>query len=377
MKNSTLPLPSNRIAWADLLRLFAIFMVIASHCTDPFTVSGEADFKFWGVIYGSFLRSSVPLFAMLTGLLLLPVKEPMGIFYKKRILRVAVPLVIWSVVYNIFPWLSGVLGMDASILDTMFVPFGAPQTTALAHCARNIAMIPFDFTIYTIPMWYIYMLIGLYLFMPIFSAWIEKATKKQKQVYLALWGVTLFFPHVYEFLTVKLFGTCDWNEFGMLYYFAGFNGYLMLGHYLKNGLSISKIKTQLLGLVLFAAGYAITYFGFREMAVGQYNSSWELFYTFCSPNVALMTVGMFLFVQKIEIKSAKIQKYLASLTKCGLGMYMLHYFFVGLAVSTAGAIGIPIPLQILCAAIFVLALCWAITATVYRYAPRAARWILG
>ena len=29
-------------------------------------------------------------------------------------------------------------------------------------------------------------------------------------------------------------GGCSWNEFSMLYYFAGFNGYLLLGHYLRN-----------------------------------------------------------------------------------------------------------------------------------------------
>ena len=29
-------------------------------------------------------------------------------------------------------------------------------------------------------------------------------------------------------------GSCSWNSFGMLYAFAGFNGYLLLGHYLKD-----------------------------------------------------------------------------------------------------------------------------------------------
>lgn len=70
--------PSNqphRIVWVDVLRFLAIFMVICIHCADPFNVSPEArsnpEFNFWGSIYGSFLRPCVPLFVMITGLLLL------------------------------------------------------------------------------------------------------------------------------------------------------------------------------------------------------------------------------------------------------------------------------------------------------------------
>ena len=65
----------HRIVWVDVLRFLAIFMVICIHCADPFNVSPEArsnpEFNFWGSIYGSFLRPCVPLFVMITGLLLL------------------------------------------------------------------------------------------------------------------------------------------------------------------------------------------------------------------------------------------------------------------------------------------------------------------
>lgn len=84
MKNENL---SSRIVWADVVRLLAIFMVICAHCADPFNVSPQArlnpDFNFWGTIYGSLLRPCVPLFVMLTGLLILPVRMTTGAFYKK------------------------------------------------------------------------------------------------------------------------------------------------------------------------------------------------------------------------------------------------------------------------------------------------------
>ena len=102
---------TNRIVWADFLRLIAILMVICIHCADPFNVSPEArsnpEYNFWGSIYGAFLRPCVPLFVMLTGMLLLPVREETGPFYKKRMMRVLVPFVVWSFLYTIFPWLTG------------------------------------------------------------------------------------------------------------------------------------------------------------------------------------------------------------------------------------------------------------------------------
>lgn len=51
---------------------------------------------------------------------------------------------------------------------------------------------------------------------------------------LAAWGITTLLPYYYEYVSPYLWGSCSWNSFGMLYYFAGFNGYLLLGHYLRN-----------------------------------------------------------------------------------------------------------------------------------------------
>ena len=52
-------------------------------------------------------------------------------------------------------------------------------------------------------------------------------------MFLLAWGVTLLLPYYYQFVSPYLWGSCS-NSFGMLYAFAGFNGYLLLGHYLKD-----------------------------------------------------------------------------------------------------------------------------------------------
>lgn len=89
----------NHIVWLDVVRLVAMFTVVCCHCTDPFnfypgTSPDIDDIKFWGAAYGAFLRPCVPLFVMITGALLLPVRNETSVFYKKRIPRVLWPFLI-------------------------------------------------------------------------------------------------------------------------------------------------------------------------------------------------------------------------------------------------------------------------------------------
>ena len=66
----------HRIVWLDVIRLVAMLMVIGVHCIDPFYISpvmrGNAEYTYWAAVYGSMFRPSVPLFVMMTGLLLRP-----------------------------------------------------------------------------------------------------------------------------------------------------------------------------------------------------------------------------------------------------------------------------------------------------------------
>ena len=84
------------IGWIDLLRVVACFLVVLSHCCDPFVARFDADRGAFltGVFTGSFVRACVPLFVMMTGVLLLPVRAELGDFYRKRIGRIVVPLVL-------------------------------------------------------------------------------------------------------------------------------------------------------------------------------------------------------------------------------------------------------------------------------------------
>lgn len=364
--NNTTTATRPHIVWLDVLRFVAILMVIACHCTDPFNASPESranpDFNFWGSAYGSMLRACVPLFVMMTGFLLLPVKQEASVFYKKRIPRVFFPFLIWSVLFNLAPWFIQWAGGSAELV-TDFFPYAPDPSASLTDALKEIAMIPVTFTVYATPMWYIYTLIGLYLYMPVFSAWVEKASDKGKRWFLGIWGVSLFIPYLMEFVSHYLFGTCSWNAYGLFYYFAGFNGYLLLGHYLGKGNDWSTGKTLTVTIPLFLIGYLVTFTGFRYMTSDPHVSEegMELFFTYCSPNAMLMTAAIFLLVQKARISSPFICGALANLTKLGFGVYCVHYFFIGPSYLLTLWLGVPVPAIVPVSAIFTLAASWMFT----------------
>ena len=386
MKTSTVELPNQKnrhIVWLDVVRFIAMFTVVCCHCADPFnfypgTAPNIGEIKLWGAIYGSVLRPCVPLFVMITGALLLPVRGDTSAFYKNRIARVLYPFFIWSVIYNLFPWITGWLGFSPQIILDFF-PYAGEEVMrqSFSVAVKYILNIPFNFSILAVHMWYIYLLIGLYLYLPIFSAWVEKASERAKQMLLLAWGVILLLPYYYQVVDGYLWGTCSWNSFGMLYAFAGFNGYLLLGHYLKN-LDWSMKKTLATGIPMFVIGYVVTFFGFRHMtALPDYTDEMlELFFTYCSLNVVMMTIPVFMLAKKVNIRSERIRKALANLTVCGFGVYMIHYFFTGPAVMLTRAIGIPIPLQIPVAAVMAFAVSWLIVSLVHRIG-KPAKYIMG
>ncbi|MCS2951753.1 acyltransferase [Bacteroides thetaiotaomicron] len=374
---------NQHIVWLDVVRFIAMFTVVCCHCTDPFnfypgTAPNIGEIKLWGAIYGSVLRPCVPLFVMITGALLLPVRSDASTFYKKRIPRVFYPFLIWSVLYNLFPWITGLLGLNPQIILDFF-PYAGEEVMqqSFSVSLEYILMIPFNFSILAVHMWYIYLLIGLYLYLPVFSAWVEKASERAKLMFLLAWGVTLLLPYYYQFVSNYLWGTCSWNSFGMLYAFAGFNGYLLLGHYLKN-LEWSLKKTLAIGIPMFAVGYAVTFLGFRHItALPEYTDEMlELFFTYCSLNVVMMTIPVFMLAKKVKVNSERMKKALANLTVCGFGIYMIHYFFTGPSVVLMRAINMPIGLQIPVAAILAFAVSWGLVWLIYR-TGKVAKYIVG
>ncbi len=372
---------NQRLEWVDAIKLVAIFMLLACHCTDNVTPAQRSEdwYVLWGSLFGSLLRPVIPLFVMVTGVLLLPVRESMTGFYRRRIGRVVVPFLVWSVFYNLFPWFTGLLGLEPTIINDFFA--WARPSQELGDALGNVAMVPFDFSAFAVQMWYVFVLVGLYLYLPVFSAWVRDASKRDMQIFLGIWTVALFIPYLREFLVGgrHLWGECSWNEFGMLYYFTGFNGYLLLGHYLvKHPVQWSTVKLWAVCVPMFAVGYLSTYFGFSTLVAvpGQSESMVELFYTYCSPNVMLMSVPIFLLMQRIRVHSPLVKTLLKSASVCAFGIWMSHYLFLGPVFDLVEMLGLHTMVSLVVSSVLLLIVDWAFVALVLKI-KNVGRWIMG
>lgn len=379
MKVASIEKDNKRIIWLDFVKFIAISMMIAVHCTDNVTPTerSEAWYNLWGSFYGSFMRPAIPLFVMVTGALLLPVKENISTFYTKRLTRLVIPFIVWSVLYNLFPWITGLLGLSPTIINDFFA--WAEPDQSFSGALHNILMIPFNFSMLAVQMWYVYLLIGLYLYMPFFSAWVKQASVKEQKIFLTLWFISLFIPYLREYLTKDLWGTCSWNEFGLLYYFAGFNGYLLLGYYIKNNdINFSWGKLAVIGIPSFIIGYCITFLGFKSITAipGQPVELVELFFTYCSPNVLLMTLPIFLVIKKNHFKSVTIRRFAINISTCTLGIWMSHYLFLGPCYMLVEFLPLHTMLKMIVCTILLLSITWGFV-YVIRKSGKIGKWIMG
>ena len=368
-----------RIIFLDFLKIIGIFLMVANHCVDNVTPLERAEpwYNLWGSVYNSFTRPAIPLFMMVTGILLLPTQMDMGSFYKKKISRVIVPFLFWSVLYNLFPWFTGLLNCEPETINLFFKWVDPSQS--FTDALRNVLMIPFNFSGFAVQMWYVYLLIGIYLYIPIFSAWVEKSDKHSQRIFLGIWAVSLFIPYLRNFLSANVFGECSWNEFGLFYYFAGFSGYLLLGHHLvKYPLNLSKVQKYSLALITFGIGYAVTLIGFKNATavVGQTEAMVELFFTFCSPNVALMSFAIFIVCKDLSFRNEKINRLITQFSICTFGIWMCHYFFVGPAYLLVRGWDAPVLLKVFIENILVLLISFGLVYVV-RSTGKIGKTIMG
>lgn len=345
------------IGWIDLLRILACFLVVFSHCCDPFVAQFDNDRTSFltGVWMGSLVRPCVPLFVMMTGVLLFPIRISLGDFYRKRIGRILIPLVFWSVVLPLL-----FFGYLHFINPASHNPAIPADTHTWADTVNKIYTFIFNFNFDTTPLWYLYMLIGLYLVMPVFSCWMEQASAKDMRKILYVWGISLVLPYLKmvapvlgytgNYGNMGIWGVCDWNPYGSLYYFSGFIGYLVLAHYLvKYPLAWSWKKTWAILLPLFITGYLITAGGFiltQEYFPGNY-ANLEIIWYFSGINVFMMTFPLFVIIQKTNIASSPLLRRVASAT---FGIYLCHFLFVQIAYDVFETEVLPIPVRMLCAA---------------------------
>lgn len=385
----------DREKWIDWMRVAACLMVMVVHSTEPFYLGGEGSLiltegdAWWASFFDTFVRACVPLFVVASSYLQFPLHYSTGEFLRRRALRVLVPFLCWTIVYALV-WGEPVENFRSLLLNFNY---------AAGH------------------LWFVYMLVGIYLLMPMLSPWAERVGKRELQFYLLLCFATTLIPFVRALAAdgaalviygptgipnralYPLWGEASWNTYGLFYYLSGFIGYLLLGLYLRRFVgNLSWGKTLAVALPAWLAGFAICFGGFIVMvmndAAGQFPiegptglaAAWETTWINDTAGVFLMTIGWILVFRKINAGGWFYRTVLLPISKASYGMYLCHMialaFFSGwlresLGTGVDGQLGIwTTPVQILLTALLTFATV-ALFCVAVRRIPKLGKWVVG
>jgi surface polysaccharide O-acyltransferase-like enzyme len=266
------PKTGNLAIPVDLIRTFAIVLVIVLHAsTETVTVfnqmSPEGVTLWWTTnIYDSLARPAVPLFVMLSGALLLqPAKldESLGVFFKKRLNRIALPFVFWGIAY--FAWRAFVNG----------------ETLTANSIVQGVLTGPYNH------FWFLYLLIGLYLLTPVLRVLVAYVKRRTFSFLMILWFLgTAIVP------LLGLFS--DYSLNANVFIITGWLGYFLLGAYF--------LKTRVRPIILYAMmtlGYDWTIIGTYLIVgtIGERVS--QFFYDAASFSMIGASVALFLLLSMV------------------------------------------------------------------------------
>ncbi len=395
-----------REVWLDYLRVTACFMVMVVHGTEPFYICEEgarmatATDAFWVSAFEALCRCCVPLFVVASSYLQFPLHYSTGEFFKRRAVRILLPMAFWTLVYALV-WGEPVANLKGLLLNFNY---------AAGH------------------LWFVYMLIGLYLVMPLLSPWAEKVSRRELEVYLGIWLFTTLIPFIREWAggeapliqaadglpaqaLFPLWGEAAWNPFGLFYYVSGFVGYLLVGLYLRRFLSNNR-WTRFLGWSMFLMGFLalfssvlghISQAGDAFPLTGPLATAvfWENPLAFCGLPVVLTTVGLTLAYRarfapatpsspsvipsKVE-GSPFYRHFILPLSKAGYGMYLMHMLVLApfsalycgwLGIGTEGVLGAwTTPVEVLATALSAFVVVGLVSIFLQRI-PRVGKWLVG
>jgi surface polysaccharide O-acyltransferase-like enzyme len=290
------------VNWVDYIRVLASFLVVLVHtCSSTVTQYNVIPIVDWqiGNLYASLSRVAVPLFFMLSGYLLLGKDEPLQDILLKRVRRIIVPLIAWSVFYMF--WGSWNTGLDQIIIEHWIKVIVAPVHFHL---------------------WFLYALLGLYLCLPVLRLIVRCADKNLLYYVLILWFISVSGLPFLE----KVLGASSEIDLALT---SGYMGYLLLGHLLGNLLLTRKIfYFAVLSLLLLLVATAT---GAYMLTLGDDGVLNRYFYNYLSPNVILMAISSFVVLRYFFTQPEKeggSHNLIKHLSSASFGIYLVHVVFL-------------------------------------------------
>jgi len=299
----------------DVIRCIAITLVIIVHCSGfPYeflnaqTTSLDILGWFSTDFYATIGLLGVPLFVMLTGALLLNPNredEPLKVFYKKRLDRIGLPFVFWTIIY--FIW--------------SFTVVGEPLT--LHNIGQGLINGSFSH------LWYLYLLMGLYAVTPVLRVLVKHLERKLFTYILIIWFVgTLTTPFIHTFTTF------DYNPYPFV--FLDWVGYFLIGTYILYS-NIRRSRAALL-VILGVIGSAGGEWVLTAILGKTYTG---YFHSYMNATIIIASVSLFYLLISFDFNRignySKTSRIIHWVSQNTFPIYLIHMIVLGaLSINVLG-----------------------------------------
>ncbi len=302
-------------AYLDVARIVAILAVVAIHAAAPLIAGGArvGTGAWWvGTVVESVTRWSVPVFIMVSGALLLDPGRGGSLrsFYARRVRRVGIPLVVWTVVYLAFRhlWMGQPVtahGMGRDVLSG--TPFG--------H------------------LYFLYLILGLYLVTPFLRVLVRHADPGELTAAIV---VAFGFGVANEALTTWA-GLGGYNAVNWFWPYLGFYlaGYRLRGIVVQGGAR----RAALAGLIgLSGLGIVGTWLlAGHGLSINQQRYFWD----YLNPLVVVGSLLAFLLLRAAfapwrRAAAAATRPQVLWLAEASFGVYLIHPIVLNLWQAVAG-----------------------------------------
>ena len=291
-----------RVPYLDILRVIACMLVILIHTPIRQYDTYYNTPSIAGAVYTVLVAVNCNLFFMITGALLLPVTRPGKNFVKRRLMVVLPPLVVWTLVYL----------LEHAFLLHNFTP--RLLTSILFHPVEGL-------------LWYVYVLVVIYVTLPLVSKCISAVGKRGVEVALALWVLSSFIPYQHG-----VFMEASQYSHTMFGAFANYYGYVLLGYYLHHyGLPAFASGNGWKWVLILAFGIVVMPL-FEFLVQDHFNITWQQHIDTITNDISVNNIAMatllFVLVQRLAPKRYDRKAHPATatwwplLSNCSFGIYL-------------------------------------------------------
>lgn len=211
----------NRKVYFDILRIVAILCVIYNHTNERgyylYAFPANIGLRIFYIIVAAFIAIGVPIFFMISGALLLDKEESISTLYKKRVLRIIMVLIIFSLLQFAFRFLNGTATLSIRWLADNMI-------------SDNIIA----------SYWFLYSYLGFLIILPLLRK-IVKALDNIDFVYLI--GLYLVIEGILP-VVLYLIGYDSYNSFFDLPFFDRVIIFPLVGYFLDKRLLLEKYNLQ-------------------------------------------------------------------------------------------------------------------------------------